>query len=184
MRPRGPLPIRSLLDLPDDEAAAWIALFALGCAVPEGAPAPRTFASPPDPRPLSDAELVGRLMELPKPSLYQVEPGTPGYVVHCHPYAPSALELRTEMAERNAEMYRSMSVRRVLFASDHEAVVATVDAALRWEADYTVCVSSAGDQAGSAWAEEQEVYVAASAAGADFVYVFFSTMPRQGSAAA
>jgi hypothetical protein len=45
-------------------------------------------------------------------------------------------------------------------------------------------VSSAGDQAGSAWAEEQEVYVAASAAGADFVYVFFSTMPRQGSAAA
>ncbi|HEU4559642.1 MAG TPA: hypothetical protein VFS20_17450 [Longimicrobium sp.] len=167
-------PVRSLVDRPVDEAAASVALLALRAALPGGASVPRRFVLLPDAEPVEPEEAAARLAALPKPVHCLVKARDDAVAVRCNAISWAPDFVRVIIRGRE-ETYRSGGVRRVLFLGSDDAVLVTVEAAIRLEWDYKLWINRGGDVLGSRWLDMHGLTELAKRAGADFIQVYHET---------
>lgn len=137
-----PLPFDSVEDLPVRQAAATITLFALRAGAGRSARhAPALFVFDRDPLPLSTAGAIDRLAEEPKPVDCVARMQDGALAIQCRPAESHAADA---WVDRTVDDYRARSVHRVLFIGGGRALVATVEAAIRWERDYKTWVVASG----------------------------------------
>jgi hypothetical protein len=138
-----PLPFDSIVDLPVRQAAATIALFALRAGAGRGARhAPVLFVFDREPAPLSAAGAIDRLAEAPKPVDCVARMQDGALAIQCR---PAEIHANDDGVGRAAE--RARAVRRVLFIGGGRALLATAEAAIRWERDYKTWVAASGSAA-------------------------------------
>ncbi|HEU4559643.1 MAG TPA: hypothetical protein VFS20_17455 [Longimicrobium sp.] len=164
------------MHLPVDEAAASVALLALRAALPEGTRLPRRFMILPDGEPLDRAQAVARLVTVPKPVECEVKVLGGAVAVRWNSIADDPTFTRVIFA-RMEEPYRSAGVRRVLFLGRDDAVLVTVEAALRLDRDYNLHVNQTGGPTGD-WSHPRLVTEIAERAGADFIHTCHETRTR------
>lgn len=169
------LPLRSLLEVQDDEAAAHVALLALRTGLPPGMGPHDDFLVPPDRRLVAAAEAVERLRALPKPVTCGAEPRGDVLVLYCQSLAGESRRLLLPVAGQMEKIYQQFQASRVLFVGVDQALLTTTRAAMRLHRDYHLPVNTVGDAPGSEWAEHQGLVALGTRAGAGFVHLFYET---------
>jgi len=160
----------SALDLPDDEGAAWITLFSLRAALPEGSADPLAYRLDGQAAWLSRAEMAARLKVAPKPTSCVAQLVDGAMVTQCTTLAEPSRNAQARFAEATARLFAEHGVRRVLFVGRDEALVCEAGAVLARERDYHLSLDKSGDAAASCLKHRPELRGLVALHDVDFVY--------------